>query len=234
LALVGHRGVRAGPEAENTLAAFDRALSEGAVAVELDVRLCATGEAVVFHDPDLKRATNGTDTREVRHVPYSELASMRLFGGQEGAPLLQDVLELARDRGAGVNVEMKHDLTAAGPLVNAVVHELGRAAFDVLVSSFDPRLLWRVKARAPSIRIALLTTSERKWSLPLARLAARSRFLYAVHLERTQVRANVVRVLQRRGVRIGVWTVNDAKEATAMRKLGVDWLITDNPGALAS
>ena len=65
-------------------------------------------------------------------------------------------------------------------------------------------------------------------------LAARSRVLHAVHLERTQVSANVVRVLQRRGVRIGVWTVNDANEASAMRKLGVDWLITDNPGALAS
>lgn len=234
MGLVGHRGVRAGPEAENTIAAFERALSEGAAAVELDVRLCATGEAVVFHDPDLKRATNGADMREVRHVAYSELASMHLFGAPQGAPLLRHVLELARDRGAGVNVEMKHDLTAAGPLVNEVVHELGRATFDVLVSSFDPRLLGRIKARAPSTRIALLTTSERRWSLPLARLAARSRALHAVHLERTQVSANVVRVLQRRGVRIGVWTVNDANEARAMRKLGVDWLITDDPGALAS
>jgi glycerophosphoryl diester phosphodiesterase len=231
---VGHRGVRTGPEAENTLAAFERALSEGAAAVELDVRLCATGEVVVFHDPDLKRATSGADLREVRHVPYAELASIPIFGGAEGAPLLRDVLTLVRERGAGINVEMKHDLTAAAPLVGAVALEIGRASFDVLVSSFDPRLLARIKMRAPRTRVALLTTPERKWSLPLARLLARSRLLHAVHLERTQVSPELVNVLKQRGVCVGVWTVNDTQEARTLSALGVDWLITDDPGALVS
>ncbi len=111
---------------------------------------------------------------------------------------------------------------------------IGRGPFDVLVSSFDPRLLARIKARAPHTRVALLTTPERKWSLPLARLLARSRFLHAVHLERTQVSPDLVRVLEHRGVRVGVWTVNDAREARALSELGVDWLIANNPSALAS
>jgi glycerophosphoryl diester phosphodiesterase len=234
MAIVGHRGVRTGPEGENTLAAFERALGDGAVAVELDVRLCATGELIVFHDPDLKRATGGADLREVRHVPYRELASMPLFGAAQGVPLLRDVLELVRDRRAGINVEMKHDLTAAAPLVLAVAREIGRGPFDVLVSSFDPRLLARIKVRAPRTRVALLTTAERTWSLPLARVLARSRLLHAVHLERTQVSPELVRMLERRGVHVGVWTVNDVEEARTLSELGVDWLITDNPRALAS
>ncbi len=238
VAIVGHRGGRAeGYPAENTLAAFERAFREGADAVELDVRLCATGEVVVFHDPDLKRATSGDDTREVRHVPQAELASLRLFGGAEGVPLLRDVLALVSDHGGGVNVELKHDFVDGPALVRGVAREL--APFEakplVLVSSFDPRLIVRFKATRPSTPVALLTTSERKWSLPLAlvaTLAPTSRWLHAVHLERTQVSASVIERLRSRGVRVGVWTVNDVQEARAMRAMGVSWLITDTPKLL--
>jgi glycerophosphoryl diester phosphodiesterase len=233
LTVVGHRGVRSEPEGENTLAAFERALRDGATAVELDVRVCATGEVVVFHDPELKRATGGADLREVRDVPYAELGAIHLFGGSQGAPLLRHILSLAKDLRAGVNVELKHDLVDAPALVTAVAAEIARGPFDVLVSSFDPRLVVRIKARAPRTRVALITTPERKWTLPLARVLARSRLLHAVHLERTQVTRHVVRSLEASGVCVGVWTVNDPTEAVAMRDLGVNWVITDKPRAVA-
>src|SRR5262252_7903099 len=58
--VVGHRGGRGeGWPQENTLAAFERARREGARAIELDVRTCAGGNAVVFHDVTLSRATDG-------------------------------------------------------------------------------------------------------------------------------------------------------------------------------
>ncbi|RYE94070.1 MAG: glycerophosphodiester phosphodiesterase, partial [Myxococcales bacterium] len=46
--IYGHRGVR-GARPENTLAAFEHAAAEGADGVELDVRVCGSGELVVFH-----------------------------------------------------------------------------------------------------------------------------------------------------------------------------------------
>ena len=50
--VLGHRGARhAAPE--NTLKAFDMAAAEGADGVELDVRLCQSGEVIVLHDPTL-------------------------------------------------------------------------------------------------------------------------------------------------------------------------------------
>lgn len=228
--VVGHRGVRiAGAEAENTVAAFERAFREGAAAVELDVRLCATGEVVVFHDPDLTRATGGADKRAVRGVPYVELGSLHLFGARQGVPLLREVLTLARDHGAGVNVEVKYDDVDAPRLVRAVAAELARGSFDVLVSSFDPRLLVSLKLRRPRTRVALLTTHERAWSLPLARSIAH--MLYAVHLERVQATADLVRSLKRR-CHVGVWTVNDPAEARVLYAAGADWIITDTPAVI--
>jgi glycerophosphoryl diester phosphodiesterase len=230
LVVVGHRGGR-GPTwpAENTFAAFERALREGADAIELDVRLCATGEVVVFHDPDLKRASGGDDAREVRAVPYLELAS------RFRAPLLRDVIAFCNDRRAGLNVEVKYDAVDHARLARAVASVLAEApGADVLVSSFDPRLLARVRARLPRVRVAMLTTPGRRLSLPLARFLAARRRLYAVHLERTQACARRVGALRARGVRVGVWTVNDPEEARRLRAMGVDWIITDAPETFRS
>ena len=52
--ILGHRGASQDAP-ENTLVAFTLALEQGADGVELDARLCASGEAVVFHDETLER-----------------------------------------------------------------------------------------------------------------------------------------------------------------------------------
>src|SRR3979490_1538948 len=50
--VVGHRGA-SGLAPENTLGAFELALSQGADALELDVRVSADGVPVVVHDATL-------------------------------------------------------------------------------------------------------------------------------------------------------------------------------------
>jgi glycerophosphoryl diester phosphodiesterase len=228
LGVVGHRGGR-GPDwpTENTMAAFERAVREGADAIELDVRQCATGEVVVFHDPDLKRMSNGADLREVRNVSYVELAT------RHRAPLLRDVLAFCIDRRIGVNVEVKYDLVDRARLVRAVLRQLDAfPSADVIVSSFDPRILARFRVLRPRVLTALLTTTERKWSLPLARFGMRPPMVHAIHLEQKQATPRVVRALKKRGLYVGVWTVNDPRDATTLRALGVDWVITDAPGRI--
>jgi len=227
LVVVGHRGGR-GPDwpTENTFAAFERALREGADAIEIDARLCATGEVVVFHDPDLKRMSGERDRREVQAVPYLELAT------RHRAPLLRDVLAFCNDRRAGLNVEVKYDAVDCVRLSAEVCRILGEfPRADVVVSSFDPRILARVRART-DVRLAMLTTTERRWSLPLARALAAARALFSVHLEQAHARARVVRPMVARGVRVGVWTVNEPADARSLRALGASWVITDRPGAL--
>ena len=226
LVVVGHRGGRntdadATWPTENTAAAFERAIAEGVDAVELDVRACATGEIVVFHDPDLKRTSDQRDTRLVRDVSYLELAT------KYRAPLLRDILILCVDRGVGINVEVKYDFVDREKLVRdvaSVIDEVPRA--DVIVSSFDPRILAQMRWLRPKTRAAVISTTERKWSGPFARHVPRA-LAFAVHLERKQATARVVKRLKSRGLHVGVWTVNDANEARALRQMGVDWIITD-------
>jgi len=223
LGVVGHRGGRGeGWPAENTMAAFERAYEEGADAIEIDVRQCATGEVVVFHDPDLKRTSGESDTRRINIVSYLELAT------RYKTPLLRDVLAFCNDRKLGLNVEVKYDDVDRKTLTRAVCRLLdAHPELDVIVSSFDPRVLARVRALRANLRCALLTTTERKWSLPLARFGMVRGIVWAVHLEKVQATARVIRGLRRRGLRVGVWTVNDVEEAKRLRSFGADYVITD-------
>ena len=71
----GHRGAR-GLAPENTLAAFDRALSIGVTTLELDVVLSAEGVPVISHDttpnPDLTRDAGGR-WLQARGQPFNRL-----------------------------------------------------------------------------------------------------------------------------------------------------------------
>jgi glycerophosphoryl diester phosphodiesterase len=234
--ILGHRGGKStGPDdpwpAENAMAAFTRALDEGADGIELDVRLDADGEVVVFHDVDLSRMTDGADARVVRDLRTAELKRVRLLGGAE-IPLLAEVLAFCKERGAAVNVELKRDGGPKRELGRRAAEIVRRSGAEVVFSSFDPRLLAATATVLPRGRRAWLTASSKRWSVPAVLAVARRPFLFGVNLERTQIRERLVRRLRARGVHVGVWTVNDVDEARRFLGYGVSWLITDAPGRL--
>jgi glycerophosphoryl diester phosphodiesterase len=247
--VVGHRGGRAtGPigeratppsngqegrtwPAENTMAAFEQARRQGARAIELDVRTCGSGEVVVFHDETLSRMTGSRDERRVDAVDWASLARVDLGGGAR-VPRLGEVLGWAREAGVAVNVELKHEVPSRRALVRAAVRALADAQADVLLSSFDPLLLAMAAARASRVPRALLTYADQpRWAGAVFR-ASRPPFVQAVHLDRAQAAASVVGACARRGLRVGVWTVNDASEAREFVRDGAATIITDAPGRL--
>jgi glycerophosphoryl diester phosphodiesterase len=225
----GHRGVRRaeGP-AENTLAAFAAAAREGADGVELDARLAASGELVVFHDATLARMTGGADTRALADLSFAELRRVELPGG-ERVPLVADALALAREAGIAVNVEIKHDAPDRAALVRAAARLLHvwDPAHAVLVSSFDPAMLAGIRLTLPRVPVAQLVHKNR-YSSVATRAAAFA--ADAVHIERVIASRPLIDAIRRRGRIVDVWTVNSPVEARDLAALGVDGLITDVPG----
>ena len=104
----GHRGARhAAPE--NTMMAFELALTEGADGVELDVRLDGDGRVIVLHDTTLARVSEDRETRSAEAMTAAELSRVDVGRG-ERVPLLKDVLAWSLERQARVNVELKRDV----------------------------------------------------------------------------------------------------------------------------
>jgi glycerophosphoryl diester phosphodiesterase len=230
--VVGHRGGRGeGWPPENTLASFARARAQGARAIELDVRTCAGGVVVVFHDETLARMTHGRDARRVSDIPEDELLSIDLGVGAT-IPRLRDVLAWARGEGVAVNVEMKHDVPRRHGLARSTVAIAQASGADVLLSSFDPLLLLLAAAHAPGLARALLTqSSQRPWADALQE-TMRPPLVAALHIQRTQRSPGALARYRRRGLRVGAWTVNDPAEACELVRLGVTSIITDRPGEI--
>src|SRR5579875_1329969 len=120
--VAAHRGAkRLAPE--NTLAAFEKAISMGAAALELDTHLTSDGRIVVLHDARVDRTTNGSGA--VRSFTADEIAALDAgswhspdFAG-ERIPTLEQVLELTK-AGTRLNIELKSWAGDAAPIIDLV------------------------------------------------------------------------------------------------------------------
>ena len=237
--VLGHRGGRGeGWPAENSLAAFARAIAEGADGVELDVRLTADGVPVVFHDPWLARGSAGAAAPSLARMTAAELP--RLADG-EPIPRLVDALDALR--GHVVNVEIKTDVAAVSllrnvpdrvRLVQATVAAVNRApGAEVLFSSFDPLVVTALAAMAPRVPRAILVDVSMARAATAVALAMRP-VIVAAHLHDRLLTPVRVERLTRAGLRLGAWAVQDPARALELVALGVRWLITDAPAVLVS
>jgi glycerophosphoryl diester phosphodiesterase len=215
----GHRGTRRGAP-ENTLLAFGRALEQGADGIELDVRLCASGEVIVLHDRDLLRVAGVAIEAERATLP--ELRAHDLGAG-ERVPTLEQAFECVLERGAQLNVELKHDVPDAQALVDAVsarVRALSAdAAARLLFSSFGRGVCEALRGALPDARVAFLFEAPGE-TPPRGMAALHPRYTLADHAAIERWHAQ--------GFAVNVWTVNDAVAARRLADDGVDAIITDD------
>ena len=153
---IAHRGLwRSGGAPENSLAAFEAACKAG-FGIELDVRLSADGEAMVFHDDTLERLTASAGM--VEEQTADELQALRLLGSCEMIPTLEEVLTLIDGR-APLLVELKTPAGQEGLLERRVAEVLSGYAGPVAVLSFNVEALAWLAAHAPALRRGLNAAS---------------------------------------------------------------------------
>ncbi|HVU91220.1 MAG TPA: glycerophosphodiester phosphodiesterase family protein, partial [Jatrophihabitans sp.] len=108
-----HRGF-APDGAENSLAAFERAVALGYRYLETDVRVTADGVALAFHDASLDRVTDRRG--RIADLSWSQVRRARI-AGREPIPLLADLLAAWPD--VRVNIDVKAPNKIA-PTVEAI------------------------------------------------------------------------------------------------------------------
>ena len=226
--VIGHRGASA-HATENTLAAFRRARADGADGVELDVAQCLTGEVVIFHDDTLARLAGRPEA--IGHLSLAALREVRLTGGGESIPTLDEALEELDTM--LVNVEIKVPITSPGhALAEATAAVLRRHATGTraLVSSFHPVALALFRVRAPSVPTGLLFGPEQ--SKPLREAWSRKALRpLALHPSKDLASERTVGAWRREGYAINVWTVDGVEQVSRVAALGVDGIITNDPAA---
>ena len=222
--VIGHRGAAAAAP-ENTLAAVESGLAQGADFVEIDVQETADGAIAVVHDSDLMRVA-GVDLK-IWNATRERLAQIDIGSwfaprfAAERVPLLAEVLQRARGRGK-VLIELKdygHDEQLEQRVVD-LVETLGLPG-DVAFMSLEYDQVRRMQSLRPQWSTGLLTAKA------VGDLTALDADFLAVNAGLATRR--LVQRAHARGKKVYAWTLNDPVQMFRMLNLGVDGLITDKP-----
>lgn len=145
---------------DNSLYAVARALEAGMDGVDVDGQLTRDSALVIFHDLSVDRLTSGTG--RVRDKTLSEMLALDLGAKHDSslsAPVrsFEDFVRTTRGRGI-LMVELKVPSAKPSGIEQLAVDVLRKHnAFDsVILSSFNPLVLYRLKKLDPRVRTALI------------------------------------------------------------------------------
>lgn len=230
--VIAHRGA-SGIAPENTIAAFELAVAQGARAVECDVVLSSDGVPVVIHDVTLDRTTTGSGN--VVDHQWAELS--RLDAGVwkgaeytgEHLPRLGDLLRAAVGR-ARVVIELKDgDPTGLAHATREAI--AANPGVDVGVISFIPDVVRAVRQILPEVAVGFLYWERQAFArdIPAVLDMARSMDAHFIGPQTTLVTAELCEAAHRAGLPVSTWTANNPDDMRRLVADGVDAITTDWP-----
>ncbi|MFD8015968.1 glycerophosphodiester phosphodiesterase [Streptomyces sp. NPDC058955] len=255
--VVAHRGASEDAP-EHTLAAYVKAIEDGADALECDVRLTADGHLVCVHDRRVDRTSNGrgaVSTLELADLAALDFGAWKAFkedqesGGPAESPdwgdpeytsvlTLERLLELVSDAGRRVElaIETKHPTRWAGQVEDRLLALLKRFGLHAPVAPEEsPVRIMSFSARSlHRIAVAaptLPTVSLAQFVTPRlrdGRLPAGAR-VAGPSIRIVRHHPAVILRLQKAGHQVHVWTVDDPEDVELCLRLGVDAIITNRP-----
>ncbi len=255
----GHRGARA-VLPENTLPAFEYALSIGVDTLELDLGVTKDGHVIVFHDPYVApdRCRRG-GKRLTRKIPFRTLTLEEVKRFDCGSLPHQRFEKQKRVPGAKIPT-----LAEVFELVAKSKHQVAkRVEFNIETKSFPahPELTPSPEVFAKKVVAVvrkhgmtsrtivqsfdyrtLVATKKLEPKIRIAMLqpdglvplvaVAKALGAEIVSPHHEWITKAEVAALRKAGVRVIPWTANDEKAWARLVDLGVDGIITDDPAAL--
>lgn len=234
--LIAHRGASA-VAPENTLSALHKARELGADWVEFDVQLTSDDRAIVFHDSELERVTNGQGT--VAKLTYSKLAQLDAGSWFDAAykgeciPTVGMWLQLAAELGLGINLEMKiTKQRRAAKLAEKVLFGIAQFWQDdlprPLISSTSEKCLAAVRKRDAHINLGYICDT---WRDAMFTILERHHCV-SLHINHERLNPERIADIKNRGYRVLAYTVNDKQRANELLSMGVDSIFSDKPNLL--
>lgn len=243
--VVAHRG-DSGSFPENTLSAFESAVSMQVDVIETDVHISKDGHIVIWHDPTLDRNTDATG-----RIEDHTLKELKTFDA--GYTFTVDDGKTFPFRNKGVRLatlaealetfpttRFNVDLKSKEPeIVDAFIDLIRKEnAFDrVIGASFHLKNLQALRSKEKRIQTSLTTlevvpllakqklgllSSKKQNDLTVFQVPPRQ---WGIEV----VTPRFVEIMHKRGAIIQVWTINEKEEMKRLFDMGVDSVMTDHP-----
>ncbi|QBO35091.1 glycerophosphoryl diester phosphodiesterase [Periweissella cryptocerci] len=232
--VIAHRGL-SGIAPENTAPAFTAMAEKDVQWLETDIDITKDGELVLLHDNSVNRTTNGRgNLHELSYHDVQQLDAGKwfnpTFAGTTIMPLT-DLIQLINQDHLHVNFELKavfnsDDQNLAGVLLQKFTEALKLIdpASEIIVSSFNPKLLAQFKALNPATATAILFEDAIPTNWLEVAQAVQAEY---IHPDAAFLTAAQVAEFTEQGFRTNVWTVNTQDKASELFSWGVHGVFTD-------
>ncbi|MBL4577154.1 MAG: hypothetical protein JKX74_01700 [Flavobacteriales bacterium] len=224
ITITGHRGAAA-LAPENTMLSIRKAILLGVERVEIDVHQSKDGEIVVIHDHTLDRTTNGSG--KIKNYTYKDLRTFEIDSSGERISTLQDainscnnkailVIEIKKSHGYYMGIEEK---------IVKIIQDNGLRK-NCIIHAFDSKVLKTVHKLDPEIELHKLVLVGHIGNFKSLDFVTEFSIYYKT------VRKKQIDKIHSLGKKVNAWTVNDTYEIADLVKMGVDGIITDDPGLI--
>jgi glycerophosphoryl diester phosphodiesterase len=247
--VIGHQGAAA-HRPENTLESFRHALACGAQILESDVHATRDAQVVMCHDASVDRTTPGSGA--IGQLSCDELQALDAgyhfspdgggthpFRGQGiSIPTLREAFESLPE--ARFNLELKQNQPELVEGTLALIEEFGRAD-RTLVTAADDRVMARIREQVRDRRLPVALGASTGDVVAFVRAAISGgpppEGCMALQIPvafggNPLVTPELLKAAHEHGVHVHVWTINDPDEMTRLLDLGVDGIVTDDPGRM--
>lgn len=246
--IIAHRGAsELAPE--NTLAAFQRAIDDGADGIEFDVRLSKGNIPVVFHDGTLRRLSGKTGL--VSHLTAAELVRIDVgswfnrrfpdkkdekFALQTIPTLAQTLIFLENFTGL-IYIELKCRETEIEVLSQAVCRIIENSPLlpQIIIKSFQLEAIPTVRKLCPNVKTAALFAlkimtilRKEKRIVSIAHELGAQMISVQYQLATKKLMSNAAK----RNLPVTIWTANNPNWAKRAADLEIYAVITNNPARL--
>jgi glycerophosphoryl diester phosphodiesterase len=247
--IIAHRGASA-LAPENTLAAFQKAIEDGADGIEFDVRISKDGVPVVFHDSTLKRIVGqevSVSNLLCEQLQTFDVGSWFNLKNQKKAkdifaaetiPTFVQLLDFLKDYKGLLYVELKGIDGEIPALAESVCDLIGRSHLfpQVIIKSFNLEGIRITKNILPDVRTAALFEPKipasffTKRSLLIDKAAEFKADELSLHY--SLATKKLVREAKDRGLTTVIWTVERKVWIKLALNLDIKAIITNNPASL--
>lgn len=236
--VIAHRGgAKLWPE--ESMMAFQNAVAAGVDVLELDVHATSDGKIVCMHDDEVDRTTDGTGL--VKEKTFAEVQAL-----DAAAKFSTDGGKTFPLKGKGIKVATLEEILRAFPQMTfsieikqykpsivdpvlAVIEATGMSE-KVLIASFDDDTIRDVRAKRPKLLTSFASGEIIKFLMlkegELGDYQPPAKVLQSPYESTTAER---MRIAEKLGIRVHVWTVDDRDDQTRQWKLGVHGVMSDDP-----
>lgn len=228
--IIAHRGA-SGYAPENTRASILEGLKRGCDGFEVDVQLTKDNKVVVFHDWSLERTSNGNGF--LKEKTLGQLKTLDIgnwfskeFKGEKVLTLEELLGIIPEEKLLNIEIKVRHgEINQIEEKVLEILERHARINSNIIISSFDHRIIKKIKEIKPEIQVGLLITA----GLLNMKNYISNFDLYSVHCGGEFISKINVEELKKNNIKTYAWTVNTVEEAKILDSFGVDGIITNYP-----